>query len=290
MDNFSVPLGHDGQRCLSSPTADSSCLFQIVDHNGVHNTQIDFCTCGGFANRIKQLISFGLFPGTFKRPSMAFTFTVLKQFHIHHLEAKESAYDFIGSLHRLTDNMFASEVSDPYPRFLRVMCFWRVLIATKRLGQAHGINSLLPHRPQGNLLVFCPACPEPGVNMETQWQHTPKSYAHLNQTQLTIDGNFHANRYKKNSSADDYSLFEGRAYYPLATDFKSYLRSLPAQDIADKIDCPIKAAKNQNLVMDNLSETGVINVQCPHAIVRSTVDLQHGERFANSDYALAIAL
>lgn len=123
-------------------------------------------------------------------------------------------------------------------------------------------------------------------------------FRHLNHTLLTLDGNFHANRYKKNSTPDDYSLFAGRAYFPKDADFKGYLRSLPAKDINDvcesegvmianitnfeihkKIDCPIKAVKSQYKCADNLAETGVINVQCPDVIVRSTVDLQRGERY-----------
>jgi hypothetical protein len=35
----------------------------------------------------------------------------------------------------------------------------------KRLGQAHGIDKLMPRRPAGNLVLYCPACPEPGFNM-----------------------------------------------------------------------------------------------------------------------------
>jgi hypothetical protein len=49
----------------------------------------------------------------------------------------------------------------------------------------------------------------------------------LIQTQVTADGNFHANRYAKNSSPDDYSLFEGRAYYPDDTEYKEYLKRQP---------------------------------------------------------------
>jgi hypothetical protein len=60
---------------------------------------------------MEQLMRRRLFPATLKRPTMAFTFNVLHQFHLHHLESKESAHDFIGALRRLTDNAFAHEVS-----------------------------------------------------------------------------------------------------------------------------------------------------------------------------------
>lgn len=53
------------------------------------------------------------------------------------------------------------------------MRVWRFLNATKRQGQAHGIDSLLPHRQQGNLIVHCPSCLEIHVNLEPGWEKTP---------------------------------------------------------------------------------------------------------------------
>lgn len=54
-----------------------------------------------------------------------------------------------------------------------VMRIWRLLTSTKRLGQAHGVDSKLAHRHEGNLIVHCPACPDPYLNMEPGWERTP---------------------------------------------------------------------------------------------------------------------
>lgn len=35
------------------------------------------------------------------------------------------------------------------------------------------MNELFPRRPKGNLMLYCPACPEPDVNMESGWERTP---------------------------------------------------------------------------------------------------------------------
>ena len=51
-----------------------------------------------------------MFPATMRRPMMAFTFNLLHQFHLHHLESKASAYDFIGALRRITNNAFAQDM------------------------------------------------------------------------------------------------------------------------------------------------------------------------------------
>ncbi|KAF9548461.1 hypothetical protein CPC08DRAFT_729506 [Agrocybe pediades] len=290
-EGYSIPLGHSGQCCPHLPSPDKDSGMIVVDHNEVHQTRIHYCLCHGTPNHVQQLIAAGLFPATVRNPRTAFTLTVLRQFHIHHLESKESCFDFIGSLRHLTDDFFATATSDLYEQFLKVMRFWRTLMATKQLGQAHGIDKHFPQIRAGNLQVLCPACIQPGINTEDGWHKQQYPHLrHLNQVAYTADGNFHTSRYKKNCSSDDYSLFAGKAYYSAQADFKPYLRSLPVKDIEDKISCPIKAVTKQNQVVDNLAETGTVNIQCPHAIVVSTVDLQRRERFANTDYALARAL
>lgn len=102
-------LGHHGASC-PNPASHTDLFFQVVDTNGIHDTKLRFCGCSN-VDRVDQLMQAGLFPATVDRPTMAFTLTVLKQFHLHHLESKESAYDFIGALRRLTDNAFAHEVA-----------------------------------------------------------------------------------------------------------------------------------------------------------------------------------
>ena len=53
------------------------------------------------------------------------------------------------------------------------MRIYRLITATKCLGQAHEIDRLLGNRPPGNLMVYCPSCPELGLNMEVGWERTP---------------------------------------------------------------------------------------------------------------------
>jgi len=112
----SLFLGHGGQPCPSKFSTDL--IFCIVDANGIHNTRIRFCACNGLPNRADQLIKAHLFPATVTQPTTAFTFRVLRQFHLHHLESKETAHDFMDALQRLTDNTF--------PRTVPVGCFLRL--------------------------------------------------------------------------------------------------------------------------------------------------------------------
>lgn len=108
----SIHLGHDGLNC-PSPATGHDVSFIIVDTNGIHHSKVRFCGCRSSEqeDRVAQLMSARLFPSTLTRPTMAFTFNVLKSFHLHHLQSKESAGDFVESLRRLTDNAFTWKIS-----------------------------------------------------------------------------------------------------------------------------------------------------------------------------------
>jgi hypothetical protein len=105
-----IQLGHNGNPCNSPGTPRG---FTIVDHNGVHSTKLAFCECLGHLqpeDKITQLMQSRLFPASTRDPKTAYTFTVLKQSAMHHLESKRAAYDYLGALLRLTDNSFTADV------------------------------------------------------------------------------------------------------------------------------------------------------------------------------------
>lgn len=166
-----IQLGHGGKPCPNSFPDGLRHEFLIVDTNGVHSTRLRFCTCCGADSAVAQLMKAKLFPATFVKPKTAFTFAVLKQYHIHHLESAESAYSFVAALRRLTDTFFFNDASDPYDQFRDVFKMWMILTAEKRYGHQHNINSILVDRPPGHLAVGCPACPEQNVNTDrkVQW-------------------------------------------------------------------------------------------------------------------------
>jgi hypothetical protein len=123
-----------------------------------------------------------LFPGTTLDPKTAFTFDVLKEFSMLNLQSKCGAFDYMKSLRRLTDNVSTRTLpvsttlylpkstltflQDPYKLLLRVARFWEYLTLKKRTGQCHNINQLFPTRPSGSMVLYCPCCPEVGVNVD----------------------------------------------------------------------------------------------------------------------------
>ncbi|KJA19668.1 hypothetical protein HYPSUDRAFT_204406 [Hypholoma sublateritium FD-334 SS-4] len=224
---------------------------------------------------------------------MAFTFQLLEQFNLLHVEAKISAYDYIGYIRRLSDNAFTHQVTDPYSQFRLVSRVWDLLTSTKRQGHYHDLNKLLVPlgRQPDSLVVSCPACPDPLINMDAKWRDTPQHLRHINQFQWTVDGNFHLNKYMKNTDPDDISLYDGKAYFPRNDEYKRYLDGIPINS-KEKVICDhLKAMEKQNRKkFKNMDVTGVVQIQCSHVMVKSTVDLQLGERFANTDYAITLAI
>jgi hypothetical protein len=85
-------------------------LFTVVHTNGVHATRVRICGCSGAADKLSQLMHSQLFPATSQDPKTAFTFSVLKDFHMHNLQSKCGAFDYMLSLRRLTDNVFTTKV------------------------------------------------------------------------------------------------------------------------------------------------------------------------------------
>ncbi|KAJ7067667.1 hypothetical protein C8F01DRAFT_1342934 [Mycena amicta] len=285
---YILQLGHNGGQC-SAPTGER--LFTAVDLNGIHSTRLAFCGCREQPpNQVRQLLRAGLFPASTRKPLTAFTINVLKQFQLHNFESKKAAYDYLKAIRRLSDNMFTSDVANPYAAFLRVIRIYNYLTTTKRAGQFHGIDAALPHRPTGNILVWCPACPEPGLNSDPLLTDVPSELRHLNQIQRTMDGNFQCNQFSKNTDPDDVSLFNGRGYFPREEEYKSYLVKIPVSK--EKSTCTYLTVVNKQdrKKFKNMSVTGTVNVQCSHVFILSTADLHHGERFSNADMALALEL
>lgn len=110
-DDTTIHLGHNGFRC-PNPTTECDLWFNICHTNGIHGTRLRFCGCNGLLakSKARQLLDARLFPSTMTDPQSAFTFAVLKEYHIHHLQSKCSAYDYFAALQRLTDNAFTADV------------------------------------------------------------------------------------------------------------------------------------------------------------------------------------
>jgi hypothetical protein len=70
---------------------------------------------------------------------------------------------------------------------MRVSRQWSDLLSRKRSGYGHDDGSS-PNK--GGLALFCPACPQPGINTPPNWINEPKYVAQLSPTVLWLTVEF----------------------------------------------------------------------------------------------------
>lgn len=161
--SMKIPKGSDGH---------GNIWLTIVDIHGVQFLPVHFCQCSDASSHPLQLLQLGLYPASHDRPQTAFTFRVLDDFDLENLESKASAERYYTKLKRLSSNAFPQIIPDRYREFLRVMREWRNLKLRKRAGTFRTPSSGDEIQP-GGLVLFCPTCPHPGVNLPANWENDP---------------------------------------------------------------------------------------------------------------------
>jgi len=117
-EGFTLHLGHGGVPCPEAQSKTSAQGTQagsggqagnmkhliVVDVSGVYQLQIGWCQCEGAPGADIQLLRNHLFPASISNPSTAFTFGLLRHFHIDSVKCKTSALSFFSKLRRLTND------------------------------------------------------------------------------------------------------------------------------------------------------------------------------------------
>jgi len=99
-------FGHEGSAC---PVATPRTL-SALHIDGFHSLSVAYCACESSPPPHLQLFNNKLFSASIDSPKTVFTFEVLRHFRIHHLESKGSAFSYIHSLYRLTNDEGSSEI------------------------------------------------------------------------------------------------------------------------------------------------------------------------------------
>ncbi|KAG0695343.1 hypothetical protein DFH29DRAFT_814295, partial [Suillus ampliporus] len=243
----------------------------IVHSTGVYSHSVSWCQCPGAEKaRHLHLMKARLFPASIARPRSAFTFDVLDNFLIDALECKTSAMSFYQKLRRFTNNAFPDTIPDRYRELMRVSRIWRDLVNRKRFGFGHDTER---SPGPGDLALYCPACPQPGINLPTSWRYDYEEW--LVMRRYVVDGNFTAQHMKMKIPEDDVSLADGKGYMVTEGPYQAHIDD-------SKSTCSNHRAVNAtNIQRSNLRATGVGATACarhgcfvPHAVV----DFQKGER------------
>jgi hypothetical protein len=98
-------LGHAGKSCPHVWRENGPQTLTIGDVTGVHDIRIGWCRCAGAPSFSQQLFNARFFPASYFRPRTAFTFRLLKFFHLLSHVARTTPWDFAGTLHRITNNV-----------------------------------------------------------------------------------------------------------------------------------------------------------------------------------------
>ncbi|KIJ30682.1 hypothetical protein M422DRAFT_186777, partial [Sphaerobolus stellatus SS14] len=164
-----VHFGHGPNACPHVNNEWGVQDITILDVTGVHVVRMGWCRCAGAVTQAEQLLQRKWFPATILRPRTAFTFRVLKLFHLLNQVARTNPWDFAGSMHRLTDSVCPTSVTDIYKPFKHVQRQWRVVRAWKR----GGVLDSRVTRKSGSLAMRCVSCPMPGINLDAGWEKHP---------------------------------------------------------------------------------------------------------------------
>jgi hypothetical protein len=89
------------------------------------------------------------------------------------------------------------------------------LQVSKRFGETYGLFST-----PGSQTIFCPSCPQPGINLPTNWKNLPHW---VTRRTITVDGNFHADHIRMRRPDLDVMLTDGQGYMAGDAKYREYL-------------------------------------------------------------------
>lgn len=210
---------------------------RVVHTNGLHHIAMVSCQCHGKDVLPLDLFASQLLPASLNRIKTLFTAQVLDSFRLCNLELKASAYQYYHLLRRLTRPMEPAAVLNLYREFRRMTRIWRWMKKLKWAGYA-GSPKPVHDVKAGDLAIFCPACPQPGINIPDNWKDDTARYSliffffkFLNLRQIrwvykrifVADGNFKADHVRQKNEVGDVWLSEGSGMIPKREEYFTFL-------------------------------------------------------------------
>jgi hypothetical protein len=213
-----------GVSSTAAPLSDAlnNTYVRVIHTNGVHYLALATCSCSGLDGLPEDLIHAGLMPTSFKRVRTLFTLAVLDHFRYSNLEMKASAYQCFQMLRRITMPMAPNNVVNFYHELRRLSRLWRWVKRLKWAGHGHKQADPMNVTP-GELAVFCPACPQPGINLPDNWLTDENRWVY--QRFFVADGNFKADHVRQRNAAPDLWLSDGGGMMTRRAEYNDFLRT-----------------------------------------------------------------
>jgi len=257
---YVLNLGHNGHSCPNNMEESGGNWFcnhfTIIHSTGIFVHWLNWCNDEKVKDQHLQLLRFGIFPSTVIKPQSAFTFDVLDHFLIDALECKTSARSFYQKLHWLyafPDSLPVSlsttpcfllyiVIQDHYHELLRVSWMWRDLSNRKQAGFGHDTER---YPGPGDLTIFCPSCPQPGINLPENWREVYTRllffsicgqsfdywlYSHardITAHQYVVDGNFTVQHMDMKKPENDIPLSDGLGYMVQDGPYQTHIATVP---------------------------------------------------------------
>ncbi|KDQ53994.1 hypothetical protein JAAARDRAFT_197087 [Jaapia argillacea MUCL 33604] len=224
--------------------------FTIVNVSGIHEVVVHFCNCGKRKLEFLQLLDLVIYPGSVKRPKKGFTFQVLDNFTSITWNVKPMLGNTTKPFSRRPSRRFHI-----WPKeFMHVVCQWRYLKVMKWHGFGHGLVRVVG---PGDLALWCAACPQPGINLPSDWKDNGKSYLYTRI--INLDGNMKAEQMVQKYI--NVPLMEGGGFMVGDQDYKASIRA--SIDNPPGGTCHNHQAVTQgNMGSKNLQVTGIGAAAC----------------------------
>lgn len=260
--NSSIPIDHDSVSDSDDDDMDyeadmnpsalpprCDCLgneyARVVHTNGIHYIPMISCSACGLNDPSKDFLSLRLIPTTFGKPTTFFTTMVLDDYRLSNLEMKVSAYQYTQKLWRVTAPVVPkASRGSIYEDLRRLSRCWRWLKKLKWAGFGQTNQDPLEAKP-AQLTIFCPACPQPGINLPPEWEHNKDKWvayrdfhtlgqklttnnSYIYRRAFIADGNFKADHVRLSRVTNDIWLLDGAGMMPNRSEYSSFLEN--AQD------------------------------------------------------------
>ncbi|TEB06358.1 hypothetical protein FA13DRAFT_1760159 [Coprinellus micaceus] len=278
-------LGHRGRRCPHAPSKNKRSSPPLLPpHNDtsygaspegrkLDGNSVLVCSCMGAEELHIQLLKAGFYPATSTETRTVFTFELLDLYLAETLECHTATHSFYSKLQRLTNESFPSSVPDRYRELLRVGRQWRNLKELMTPGE-------------GDLALFCAACPQPGINLPDSWQLDPEQWVY---TRVNVmDGNFICiHRMLKNQEGDMVWLKgNGEGFMTSKGPYDTYVENAVEDKEVSKC-YNYRAIADRGKAYKGCDASGIGAAACGRHgafIPTSVLDFQKGERQMNMDY------
>jgi hypothetical protein len=195
---------------------------RVVHTNGIHQIALVYCGCHGTENTHCDLMAARLVPASFTRYRTLFTHAVLDDFRLANLECKTSAYQYFQKLRRLTSPTAPETAPNLYHELRRMSRLWRWMKKLKWAGFGHKVRDV-QEPAAGELANFCPACPQPEINLPEKWEDDSERWVY--RRFFVADGNFKADHVRRQSLTPDTWLSPGGGMMSKDAEYKDFLKT-----------------------------------------------------------------